>query len=184
MDMIEKIMTCPSLCCSASCEALSPCIYCLCPLPADRVQRKGGGSCIYINKRLNYEKLPGMINRKDLELMCIILNGDGLHSQRKICVALAYRPPGGESNVAVTSIGDFIQQLNDTYKYKTVLLGDLNWDCLNDNENISELCNTFGLAQVLDSPTRITHNRKTLLDVILIDMKNLAHCGLHFHNEL
>lgn len=144
----------------------------------DRLQKRGGGSCIYVSKRLNHEKLPNMVNNSDIELMCITLNGDGLHSQGKICVALAYRPPGGDSDVATERLSESIQQLNETNLYEIVLLGDLNWDCLHsDNGNILELCNTLGLRQVIDTPTRITCNSQTLLDVILTDMKNIAYCG-------
>lgn len=88
----------------------------------DRVPRRGGGSCIYVNKRLNYEKLADVVNIKDIELMCIILNGDGLHSQRKICVILVYRPPGGDSNIAFSIIEEYMHNLNEIYKCEIIVL--------------------------------------------------------------
>lgn len=104
---------------------------------------------------MNYEKLTNItINTKDLELMCVLLNGDGSHTQKKICVVLTYRPPGGDSKLAFENLRDTVQQLQDVYKYELIILGDLNWDCINDdNENITELCNIFGLSQVIESPT-------------------------------
>lgn len=89
---------------------------------------------------MNFEKFNDVVlNTKDLELMSILLTGDGSHAQKKICVTLTYRTPVGDSMVAVNHLRNTVQQLCDNCKYETILLGDLNWDCLVNNEHIDEL---------------------------------------------
>lgn len=60
---------------------------------------------------------------------------------------------------------------------ETVLLGDLNWDCTESNEYITELSDSLGLEQLISGPTRFSSTRSSLLDVILTNIKNVYQQG-------
>lgn len=113
----------------------------------------------------------------DLEMQGIALKGNGQYAQKQINVFVVYRPPGGDDNTAKNLIIDTVQAVYEGIKCETIILGDLNWNCLTGNELINDLCEEMNLVQLINHPTRITHNRVSLLDIILTDMKNIAHSG-------
>ena len=58
------------------------------------------------------------------------------------------------------------------------IVGDLSFNLLNINDTGSktllDLCNTFNLTQLIESPTRITESSESLIDVMLTSNKNLV----------
>lgn len=130
-----------------------------------------------MSKQLSFDKVETVLhNSKDLEAQCIVITGNGLHAQKKIFVLLTYRPPGGNSSFAVNFVKEKVELL-DNNQNEIVLIGDLNWNCINENVYITEICNELGLTQVIDPPTRITSDRNSLLDVVMTNIKNIAYCG-------
>jgi hypothetical protein len=66
--------------------------------------------------------------------------------------------------------------LNHLLKPTVTLLicGDLNINLLkksNETTKLLTMMNTYNLTQVVDFPTRITHNTETLIDTIFVDKK-------------
>lgn len=119
---------------------------------------------------------------KDLELQGLTLTGNGQHAQKNIDIYVTYRPPGGDSNVAKNVIVEKVGLISDSVNREVIIIGDLNWNCQPENIYISELCEELNLTQIIDYPTRITHGRSSVLDVILTNMKNVAQSGCINHN--
>ena len=58
-----------------------------------------------------------------------------------------------------------------TLNKDVVLLGDLNCDMLKNDRHstaLDEFCVNYNLKQIIDKPTRVTENSKTLIDVIIL----------------
>lgn len=119
---------------------------------------------------------------KDIELQGICITGNGQpHAQKKIFLLLAYRPPSGDSARAVEIILNKVHDLGNIPNPEILILGDLNWDCIDENSSslcfVEEICDELDLKQIIKTATRISYNRNTLLDVILTNMKNIACVG-------
>ena len=53
-----------------------------------------------------------------------------------------------------------------------ILLGDFNFDLLNPNQEWENALNLLGLKQIINEPTRVTQNSKTLIDHIYTNNTN------------
>lgn len=96
----------------------------------DRLNKRGGGTCIYIHERIHFDTMSNAnLSCKDIEMQAIYLNRESNH-QKQIIIVLVYRPPSGSHTFAIDMIRDTITEIEDVDKKEVVILGDLNWDCL------------------------------------------------------
>lgn len=149
----------------------------------DREDRRGGGTCIFIKKDLDYDIiLPNMSNQL-VEIQCISLQGkkDTTQTFKSIIIVLIYRPPNSNSRLACNCIKEYITQIQDLEKKELIIVGDLNWDCLDPKSIgasiINEISIEFGLVQHITSPTRWSKGKASLLDIIMSNINNFLLSG-------
>lgn len=148
----------------------------------DRQHKKGGGTCIYINQRLQYIECMPNLSQAEVEIQSVILSGNGNMAQsfRPIVIILIYRPPQGNHNKALDMIKHYVHSIPDISKKEVVILGDLNWNYLDTNlgwKYINELELEFSIKQIITVPTRYCPNKASLIDVILTNMNNILVSG-------
>ncbi|XP_063968654.1 uncharacterized protein LOC135157353 [Lytechinus pictus] len=132
--------------------------------------RSGGGIAIYIKSSINYS-VRNDITEYDLEM--IVLEIKRL-KVKPFFVVVWYRPPN--SNVDKFNLFENVLLKLDRLKHDYVILGDINCDmlatrCSWQTKHLQELMDTMGLAQVINSPTRVTATTSTLVDLILTNNK-------------
>lgn len=114
--------------------------------------------------------------------MCITIVGNTQpHNQRPIVIMLVYRPPSGNSQEACLIVKNSLTQIDNVDRKGLVLLGDLNWDISNqrgkDSSYVEDICQEFGLEQVITEPTRLTAGRCSLIDIIMTNITNISSRG-------
>jgi exonuclease III len=136
-----------------------------------RNSSKYGGSSIFVKDFLIANEInhfPNVCEEKNFEMSLIDL------PEHKVNIACIYRSPDGQPKKFMNKLEQVIQKL--LKKNKTLILcGDWNIDLLqegSDKKDLRDLLLRYNLENTVKSPTRITPNTKTLLDVIII---NKAH---------
>lgn len=131
---------------------------------------RGGGVAIYARRRI-----------KVLQVICPNLH-DGIdqlwlsmkHNKLLLTVGVVYRPPSVPC-AQLECLYDVIPNLickSDVF----VCMGDFNINVLNKNRDCQFLCNildSFNLHQIINDPTRVAQNSESLLDIIVINSKEL-----------
>ena len=93
-----------------------------------------------------------------------------------------YRPParGNDINLVQKYKDNLISSIDNLPRNSEVfILGDFNCDMLKRNtltSLVNELCRSKGLKQHVKSPTRITNNSATLIDLALSNTKLIEEC--------
>ena len=131
----------------------------------DRTGSRGGGVAIYCHESLNVRRRIDL-EVDSLELMWIeVKSGSAKH-----LIGCCYRPPDEhaqywnrlESNLVLAS-----EQNLESMS----LIGDFNVDMLVNHtpeyKHLYSLCSTFGLTNFVQTPTRVTAQSSTLLDLFL-----------------
>ena len=138
-----------------------------------RTGQRGGGVGAYVHHSLNYSRI------NDLSLPnaeCLWLK---IHVQNvSIIFGVIYRKPGTNIDEFNSELKSLLQKLN-LDKNLCIIVGDFNMDLLSkeDKSNyLLRLMQSFGLSQVISSPTRITSSSATLIDHIYT---NISSCCIH-----
>lgn len=151
--------------------------------------KRGGGVAMYISDSIsvdNNELDQYNASNKDIEILWITIKHN---FQRDIAVATVYRPPNGDLNEFVNMLTDSLLAMsNHSVKKEIFILGDMNVDMLtydNDRMKIKDLCDDFGMVQLITEPTR-WGRKKNLLDLILtssdrIKVSNTLQWGISDH---
>jgi exonuclease III len=127
---------------------------------------RGGGVAIYVRDNINFiDRSVTLHNGVEAVLVEIVSRT----KNPNILLTCMYRPPNCSADI-FDNIVDYIEKLFSENK-EVVILGDLNYDYKFD-ETLSEnpihlIENLFGMKQLVQSPTRVSKNSSTLLDVIL-----------------
>ena len=84
-----------------------------------------------------------------------------------LLVGIVYRPPDSSKYLPVDFNCKFESSMSAESK-ECLLMGDLNYNYLvnADNKELKSVLVSFGLKQLVESPTRITKESKTLIDII------------------
>lgn len=148
----------------------------------------GGGVGTYIRNNISFKI------RKDLEDIDIEAIWIEIFPKRSksFIFCVMYKPPESSKHLPKDFSTKLSQKIEAISKEKkeAILMGDLNTNYLelNDQPTIKEIFDTYGFFQQLTTPTRITINTSTLIDVILTnrpttinDHKVIA-AGLSDHN--
>ena len=162
-----------------------------CAIRRDR-NRKGGGVICYVTNKICYNNKNCISN--EIENIFIELL---IPKTKPIIVGIIYKPPDQTRFLEILS--DSLNSLN-MLSEEWHILGDLNINLYHngstlgeENKNIIkgankvssetkkylEFCKTFGLKQLIKSPTRVTPNTSTLIDHILTNTnEKITQCGL------
>lgn len=141
----------------------------------DRLHKAGGGVCAYIRSGIKCHKLRNLsyISEDNFHQLWLQLQYKKLKS---IVICVTYRPPDCPLNCFDTSF-------KPTYTKALLLgnsifvLGDLNCNLLSDGPErraLHNTCNELNLVQIIESPTRVTVNSESLIDVILVSTPSLV----------
>ena len=130
------------------------------PIRLDR-NRHGGGVAAYFSKQVPF------VERRELVLPNLEAIWAEVHlNNKQILIGTFYlHPRFDEWNLVQLAIDQAIQICPNI-----ILLGDFNQDMLDlsKSRHIRDLMNIFNLNQVIDTPTRITQNTQTLIDLVLM----------------
>lgn len=74
-----------------------------------------------------------------------------------------YRLPSGDSAKAIDIILEKVRVAYSNPKNEILIVGDLNWDCLEESrpirKHIDYLCDEIDLQQIIKSATRISYGK-------------------------
>ena len=134
----------------------------------DRVNDRHGGVCVFVKREL-YAK-----RRIDLELQnteCIWV--EIFVDHKKLLIGTFYRSPNS-SNDALIAIENSIGLANDTNIHDILITGDFNLDIFKPNtwSKINNLCQYFGLEQLIKEPTHYTESSSSAIDLFLTSNSN------------
>jgi len=127
---------------------------------------QGGGAGVYISSSIPFQR------RMDLEQEDIEYNWiEILFPKTKgFLVGIIYCPPDSSKHLCANFNCKFESMLSTipTENKECTLSGDINCNYLvsSDHKEIKSILTYFGLKQLISSPTRITRESKTLIDVI------------------
>lgn len=129
--------------------------------------RNGGGVCIYIRNSVNFVDKSRLI-LNEIEALCIEINKP---QSKPFVVMSCYRPPNADAKQFFENLQLIVNRL-DSGNTELFILGDLNCNMLPSHNNspkneLNSLCELHQLDQLISTPTRITSNTRTLIDIIL-----------------
>lgn len=140
-----------------------------------RVNGPGGGVAAYISNDLTWRRREDL-ESDNLEILCIEIIAK---NAKNFIVCTAYRPPES-SNYLVENFNDlfetFLTSVNEVFN-EIIILGDLNANYLKKDcsKEFKTILSRHNYQQMIDTPTRITKDTSTLIDVILTNFsKNVA----------
>ena len=135
---------------------------------------RGGGTGVYISNNIMWSNLSvsTIIEQTWVKLQ---ING------KIIAVGSVYRPPGSDYTEFLDILEDTVTDLLVVCD-EIVLMGDFNIDLLNKRDasvvRFLSLIESYGLKQVIDSPTRITNSSSTLIDHVIISFEGQHDAGV------
>jgi hypothetical protein len=138
----------------------------------DRSNRRGGGVLLYVRDHILYKKIDIGNEIDNIDKVGIEIKND---ENKKIIIALYYRPPAQSDETDRQIIRDF-EQLNEQCS-DLIILGDFNLPCRkwgeryqsNTGKMLYEYINDSGLEQLITKPTR----KNNILDLIITSDNNL-----------
>ena len=142
---------------------------------ADR-HRHGGGVCIYVCNSLTCRKVSISNNSSTSSVESIWLEVHSRSVPSKILVGCIYRPP----SLGMNSVQFLLDMIDHTLTLQdhVVVYGDLNINLLDPDHPqsilLSEFIKSRNLLQPIASPTRITCNSATLLDIFLVSSERIV----------
>ena len=124
---------------------------------------RGGGTCIFVRDDLKVKQLcTGIENHPYIEDLWINVQYKKLPS---FIIGCIYRHPHASV--------DSFNYLSDIFKYMCLqnkpifILGDFNDDLFSAGNKLDKIFKNLKLRQLIDRPTRVTPNSKTLLDLAI-----------------
>lgn len=129
----------------------------------DRIGDNHGGVCVYVNSSTFSTR------RRDLEPLnveCVWI--EVIVSNKKLLIGTFYRPPNSP-NATFTAIEDSLGLATDTNAHGIVITGDFNLDMADNRSSrkIGDLCQEYGLSQLITDSTHYTETSQSTLDLIL-----------------
>lgn len=133
----------------------------------NRTHSRGGGVCLLVKETFDCQLLTEFCySEPDCEMLTAVLSN--------YVISVMYRPPSG-------SITTFTARLESLFHHAmlnnhvTVCGGDINIDMLSNGTSQHEmtcLFDSFGLANMINMPTRVTACSSTLIDVFLTSISS------------
>ena len=134
--------------------------------------RNGGGVAMYIRSCITFTNRNDLVP-ESLEQICVEINKP---KSKPFLVSSWYRPPN--SKIEIFNLFEEFLKLVDIEDKELITTGDLNCDLLQPDKNPSRLdCwidifDIYLLKQHIQSPTRVTLNSQTLIDVIISSIED------------
>ena len=101
---------------------------------------------------------------------------------RNLLLGVVYRPPSGKVSDAVEELSTSLTNILDSFQGEITIVGDFNINYnLRHTPAFKEIKNferVFNLQQLIKSPTRITKNAKSYLDLIFTNMDHVVSSGV------
>ena len=152
--------------------------------------KKGGGVCLFIDSKLHSSDTTfARLNCSNRNIECQWISIKQNHN-KMIVIGNMYRPPQGD-------IDPFIQYLENVFddfdldNIELFIMGDLNIDFLDKKDpkciKLIELIKPLGLRQLIKSPTRLTVERNSCLDLFITNCDNISKvgvCGINISDHL
>ena len=133
--------------------------------------KKGGGVALYVKNSLNYSDVDFIhlnTNNKNIESQWVSIKQP---NSRTILIGNVYRPPQGNIETFIQVLEDILTSM-DLSKIELFIMGDLNIDILEkknpNTKKLLELIKTFGLRQLIKTPTRYSKDKNSCITVILV----------------
>ena len=145
-----------------------------------RVNQKGGGVGFYLRENLNFI-IRNDLNKTlqlDFETYVIELINKKL---KNFIIVISYRPPAQNVDIYLENLDSLLVKISNENK-GILLMGDFNIDCGLVNSKIPDkffqILSTYGLTQLITIPTRISTNRKSIIDNFFInEISDIKLCG-------
>ena len=124
----------------------------------DRVGDSHGGVCVYVKNKLHVRR------RNDIEIQnleCVWI--EITTHNKKVPTGTFYRPPNSSNDTLA----------DDTNIQDILILGDFNLDILKQlpSRKINNVCQYFGLDQLISEPTHFTETSSSVKDLIFTSNK-------------
>lgn len=137
----------------------------------DRSNKRGGGTAILVKDGIPYRHRTDLTD-DSAETCWVEVNRSKCKTLFVCCV---YRSPDYNCDQLIDHLNDSLSQL--PIESEIVVLGDLNVDFLLKRENfgynlkqkLKILANSNDLEQLINSPTRITDQSRTAIDLVLVN---------------
>ena len=131
-------------------------------LRKDAQTRLETGLAIYIHQSLNYKYIDTFENH-GVECLWIDVRFKGT---KPILLGFLYRNP--DERVEWFDRFEMLMEDVSTYSNEIILLGDFNIDLLKPQNKWIQICESFSLTQLVNTPTRKTSKSETLIDHIYV----------------
>ena len=138
----------------------------------NRLSSRGGGVAIWLKMDMCWEKisLNAFCVDKHIELCAVKL----LQNNTPVVVITCYRSPDGDLKTFMDNLND---ALNSTFKpyNKIILCGDFNINSFiecNDYDILCSLLKSYGLADKVWWPTRVTQSTVSIIDHAFTNIEN------------
>lgn len=135
-----------------------------------RNQGRGGGIGMFVSDSMKSTLLSSISYVNDnIESIWINLS----IGAKKISVGSIYRPINSKVSKFVDELNDILTNVFPTAD-ELICLGDFNVNFLNARNPVLTCTDSFGLAQLIETPTRVTKHSSSLLDPIFISNRELV----------
>ena len=139
---------------------------------------RGGGVGMFIRSSLSYTIFTNFNNlHPHFEQLTIKLKSSSLAANTNCIIAVLYRPPNFDSELWNSNFEKYYTTLLSNNCDNIILTGDLNYNLLDNSnpntKNFNNIMNIFDLTQCITSPTRVSNNSASLLDVFLTNKPEL-----------
>ena len=134
----------------------------------DRVGDNHGGVCVYVHDNI-FSKRRHDLELPDLECVWIEINA----RNKKLLIGTFYRPPNS-SNATFAATEDSIGLASDTNAYDILITGDFNINMADNRSSrkINDLCQEYGLSQIISDFTHFTETSQSTIDLLLTNNSN------------
>ena len=143
----------------------------------------GSGLFIYIRRELIVTRLNDLERDK---VESITLSVQTSRSTKKLLIIGAYRPPNLPKNIWVPELNNILLRVSQRFD-GLILIGDLNCDLSHpdkgtkDGQALIDLADVYYLTSLIKTPTRITTDSSSLIDVVLTNKPRSVVTSVAFH---
>lgn len=135
-----------------------------------RKNRIGGGTSLFISKNIKYQLRPELnIFNDDINSVFVELDKSTTSNNKPIIVGLIYRPPNTSTVIFNNSLEVLLNMVTKS-SIDIYMMGDFNIDTYQSNSlnsiHFTSIFNSNGYCPVINNPTRIKGECRSLLDNI------------------
>lgn len=140
----------------------------------NRLNRSGGGVCLYINSNLTAticEDLAIGDDHSDSLFLQLTLN-----NAKTLIIGVIYRPPDSDLNTFLLEFDKLLYHINDSKK-ECIILGDFNIDIAKNDTSKHDFLNLIyssSFFPTIDTYTRITNYSQSAIDNIITNIHSLS----------